>query len=1013
VRPHLLELEAFGPYADAVTIDFDPLAREGVFLIHGNTGAGKTYLLDALCYALYGEVSGERSVRGLRSQHAAPTAAPRVALEFSTPSGRWRVERQAACEVAKVRGSGTTQRSARAALFRVGAKGMEAVASGPAEVLREVVGQLGLDAGQFRQVILLPQGRFAEVLRARPEEREALLKTLFDTGLYERAAGWLDEQSRAALGDVLDRRRRLESWREEAWRLAEPWLVGGDTPADSGAEPTDGPPADQEQLEGLLTAVGAQLADADQRHRACDAAFEQARRRQLTVLAAAERWKRHAEARRHLGELEADASRINSLQDRLSVAQRAETARPSLLAWRQAGEQWRTLEQRGAGLLARARRCRDEGVGLPDAVVALDLLQLPSAGALTAALSGLAARRVELEALLALQAELSEARQLQAQAQAALDDLQGRLARGQDLLAACRARLPVQEREAQEARSAADRLPGLDQERQRAEAVVQRVDALQHLIQREQQALQRHHQAHQELIACRERELALRERQLTGMAAQLASDLTPGAPCPVCGSRRHPRPAAADRGLVAAAELDEARAEVGRAEAHQAAMQAALARCQAERLAAGEQVSGVESLAARAALATATAALDQARALAAQLPQRQTDWQTTARQQETFQQRLDELQRQQATAAERHRAEQQRCAALAARLETRLAEQPDPAQALHGLDGLVPALEQLAAQLGPLTAARSRLEEARRRLDGDLAAAGFDDLPALEAALVEPEVRQGWEQVIQSHGQERHRLEGVLAAPDLQNLPEQRPDSAAAAAALAEADGQRNAALERRTRADGAHQALAALAQRHRAGSLELAQAQGRADRLAAVAGRCLGRSHPHISLQRWVLSAYLEEICGHANQRLALMTSGRYQLKLSDDSDQRKGSKAGLGLRVLDSYTGEEREVASLSGGETFQASLALALGVADTVQAHSGGVGLDALFIDEGFGSLDPDNLQLAMDELDRLREGGRMIGLISHVAALRERIRGGIQVVAGERGSRVTVGPSGEGH
>ncbi|MGB5136364.1 MAG: SbcC/MukB-like Walker B domain-containing protein, partial [Prochlorococcaceae cyanobacterium] len=192
-----------------------------------------------------------------------------------------------------------------------------------------------------------------------------------------------------------------------------------------------------------------------------------------------------------------------------------------------------------------------------------------------------------------------------------------------------------------------------------------------------------------------------------------------------------------------------------------------------------------------------------------------------------------------------------------------------------------------------------------------------------------------------------------------------------------------------------------------------LAQAQGRADRLAAVAGRCLGRSHPHISLQRWVLSAYLEEICGHANQRLALMTSGRYQLKLSDDSDQRKGSKAGLGLRVLDAYTGEEREVASLSGGETFQASLALALGVADTVQAHSGGVGLDALFIDEGFGSLDPDNLQLAMDELDRLREGGRMIGLISHVAVLRERIRGGIQVVAGERGSRVTVGPSGEGH
>jgi exonuclease SbcC len=134
-------------------------------------------------------------------------------------------------------------------------------------------------------------------------------------------------------------------------------------------------------------------------------------------------------------------------------------------------------------------------------------------------------------------------------------------------------------------------------------------------------------------------------------------------------------------------------------------------------------------------------------------------------------------------------------------------------------------------------------------------------------------------------------------------------------------------------------------------------------------------------------------------------MTAGRYQLRLTD-AGGRGGRQAGLGLRVLDAYTGEEREVNSLSGGETFQASLALALGVADTVQAHAGGVHLEALFIDEGFGTLDPDNLQLAMDELDRLREGGRLIGIISHVGALRERIRAGIEVSASERGSVAVV-------
>jgi len=162
----------------------------------------------------------------------------------------------------------------------------------------------------------------------------------------------------------------------------------------------------------------------------------------------------------------------------------------------------------------------------------------------------------------------------------------------------------------------------------------------------------------------------------------------------------------------------------------------------------------------------------------------------------------------------------------------------------------------------------------------------------------------------------------------------------------------------------------------------------------------------PYISLQRWVLSAYLDESCRHANQRLEQMTAGRYQLQLSDEGG-RGGRNAGLGLRVLDAYTGDAREVNSLSGGETFQASLALALGVADTVQAHSGGLVLETLFIDEGFGTLDPDNLQLAMDELERLRQGGRLVGIISHVGALRERIRQGIEVIAGERGSRVLVG------
>ncbi len=1020
VRPHRLELEAFGPYAEALVIDFDPLARDGLFLIHGTTGAGKTYLLDALCFALYGVVSGERSVRGLRSQHAGASVVPRVLLEFSTPSGRWRVERQPACEVAKVRGSGTTNRAARAALFRIGPDGPIPVASGPAEVLPEVVDLVGLDADQFRQVILLPQGRFAEVLRARPEDREALLQTLFDTGLYERATAWLEEQSRSALGEVLDGRRRQDNWRQEAWRLAQPWLA---------TDEHTGPPADQVELEALLATIAAHRQQLGQQLELLVATWQRLRQQQLEVLAAAERWDRRADALRRLQELDQQAALIAERQRQLARAQQAEAVRPSLLAWRRASSQQQQLERLGSDLLAGARRCRDQGQGLPAAVVALDLLQLPAPTALTGALTALVAHRAELVGLLALQDDLNQALQALAAAEAELADRSDRVVRGQQHVAACRSQLPQAEQHVLAARSARDGLAGLEQQRARAQVLVEAFAALDAARHQERQALELHQGAERQLITCREQELELRERQLAGMAAQLASELRSGQPCPVCGSPHHPRPASggtAPGGTapVPAAAITSASARVRQAQDQQARSQQQLARCQADRSTREQQVAGADAQAATSALASASTALDQARSQAETLPAREAAWQANQQLLEKSLARLLVVQQEQAAATERVRSGQQRSATLQARLESRLTGQPlgsragaladaqDPARDLATLDALQPLLEQLAAQLEPLTVARSRSAEALRRLTADLAAAGFETPQALEAALVDGAQRQGWDQMIQAHSQERQRLGGVLGAPELQGLPELRPDTAAAATALEQADGQRNAALERRARADAACQGLAALVELHRAGMLELAAAQGRADRLAAVAGRCGGRSHPHISLQRWVLSAYLEEICAHANQRLEQMTSGRYQLRLSDDSGQRRGSKAGLGLRVLDAYTGEEREVASLSGGETFQASLALALGVADTVQAHSGGVGLDALFIDEGFGSLDPDNLQLAMDELDRLREGGRMIGLISHVSALRERIRSGIHVVAGERGSHVEVGPTAAG-
>jgi exonuclease SbcC len=349
----------------------------------------------------------------------------------------------------------------------------------------------------------------------------------------------------------------------------------------------------------------------------------------------------------------------------------------------------------------------------------------------------------------------------------------------------------------------------------------------------------------------------------------------------------------------------------------------------------------------------------------------------------------------------------ERAAALQQELARELGEGIDPMKVLEGFQPLERALKELANACLARSQADTRHGEAAKALGQALAGSPFSSAEEVEEALqgADAAKRQLWAERIEAYEKEVIGLKGALASEDLQGLPEEAPGREAVDGALAVADAHRVRALERLSEARGTLQDIARLAEQHRQGE-ETAQAlREQAELVVGVADRCQGKAAPYISLQRWVLSAYLDDICRYANQRLELMTSSRYQLRLSDEGG-RGGRQAGLGLRVLDAYTGEEREVNSLSGGETFQASLALALAVADVVEARTGGLHLEALFIDEGFGTLDPDNLQLAMDELDRLRDGGRMIGIISHVGALKERIRAGIEVSAGETGSTARV-------
>jgi len=1023
VKPHHLVIEAFGPYAERVAIDFDALSDEGLFLIHGSTGAGKTFLLDAMSFALYGEVSGERGVKGLRSDHAPPQATPRVELDFSAGGARYRVERTPPYTATKQRGSGTTEKLAAAALFRVQGTEQQPVATRTSEVTREVERIVGLNAAQFRQVILLPQGRFAEVLRAKAEEREALLKTLFETVIHERAGSWLEDQARTALRAIEEQKRHLAWLREQAAQEWQPFAdrprsstkgegpnrsedpIGAGMPA-SADEP--GMPTDQAGLDRLLERIRRVVAGCEEARRRASEALERAQRHRAAVVQAADRFDRRAAAWTQLAELEPQQPAIEALALQLAAADRAEALRPSLEAERAAHRDLQDLELRLRRELERAAAVRDGARGLPDAVVALGLLSLPASVDLQRARTALATRRVEVEGLARQAEEARQAREraaraqvLQQRAQAEMDQMRVQLQRLRDQRLSAEATL-------QAARSAADRLDGLTQAKDSLAARALASRQVRKGRRLEGEAIETLRAADQRLRLATTALKTLRDRQLAGMAARLAGDLSAGSPCPVCGSSHHPQPARSAADAVHGGQIEAAEAALAQASQEQQAAGLHLAdiRVRLEAVVEKAGAAAEDPAAAVAAAEQAEQALTAARQQAEQLPQLERSLAEQARQITA----LEASQQAATTTAavqERSAADDSRRAlALEVAVAAELGEGVAPRQVLDNLKAVEEALETLASSSEAGARLRTRQEQAAARLEQDLEAAGIADAAALATSLRSEPERMSWRRRIESFHGALTSQRAILAAPDLQELPEQRPDTAAAEAAEAAADGERTTAVERHSEARGAEDDIHRLGEEHRRLAAELADQQARAERIGAVADRCQGKLHPYISLQRWVLSAYLDDICTYANQRLDLMTSGRYQLRLTD-AGGRGGRNAGLNLRVRDAFTGEEREVTSLSGGETFQASLALALGVADTVQAHSGGVHLDALFVDEGFGSLDPDNLQLAMDELDRLREGGRLIGVISHVAGLRERIRSGIEVIASDQGSTLRVG------
>lgn len=1016
MTPLRLVIDGFGPYATRQTLDFSELRGADFFLIHGPTGAGKTTLLDAIAFALYGETSGAgRSAAQMRSQQADPATETRVRFDFRLGDRRYRVERSPEQEIAKKRGSGTTRRAPEATLWRAaepgcdpgpGEDGWLPLATKTGQVSAEIERLLGFSSEQFRQVILIPQGRFREVLEADSRKREEILQNLFGTERFSRLAELLKNRARA----IEDQARAGE---QNKLALLQAHQV--ETPA---------------ALREKHAAVAAALRHADEqltplqlRRDAAAKALENARRLDAFYAEA-------AEAEIELAALGRRAAEIAVAGERLDRARRAAAIRSEFELRNQTRDQAAELRQEletHRAALPPLQSALDETTRRRGDIEEKDTPRLRELEAECVRLASLEPKLADwTKALAALNSADTALRRQTTEAD--------KLRREADALAAA---LPELERRRAEALAAEARIPALDAEHKtvaaQSEALRRRAKLSADLTEKET-ALEKRKAAGQKLAAtltaARDTLATEQARWDGGQAALLASRLAAGTPCPVCGATHHPAPAhgSADS-LPSEAKLKAARAaaaeaeqklDLAREEFRAAERDTATLRAQRDALPAPDQ-STAELDARLAALAAELAKL---RALVAASPER-----LLAEAREKLEQARLAAQRADSARAETQTMRERSAAArdlLATDIPEPLRAPEALPQKLASLRDEIAVLEKtrrdIETRLAERTKARdeaaARVETLAKKLEGAdaesrtraeafaaaLTAAAFADETAWQAARLAPAALDTIAADLASHeaklASARDRQARARAALVASGSAE-RPDLAALAEAarLADSDCQ-----TRRDERAGLARDLDTLAfALVRLEKLEVDFGALSADYAVAgkVADAVNGKNPLGLTLQRFVLAAFLDDTLLAASARLVKMSRGRYRLeRRRERADQRRA--AGLDLDVHDEHTGLSRDVKTLSGGEAFLASLALALGLADVVQSYAGGLRLDALFIDEGFGTLDPESLDEALKALIDLREQGRLVGIISHVPELRERIDCRLEVTTTRTGS-----------
>ena len=1028
MKPIVLQMEAFGPYSGVQVIDFSLLKDANMFLIHGSTGGGKTTILDAICYALYGETSGkERDPESMRSHFAKSDQLTQVEFTFKVGQNTYFVHRIPGQKRPKKVGEGFTDQKPDAWLYKLGGQEPELLASGVTDVKDKVIELIGFDADQFRQVIIIPQGQFRKLLVAKSEERQKILGEIFQTRKYRQVEDKIRDEERTLKNDVASiKERRKEQIKNIKYRpgtLLEELIAKENI--DTSQVITEVEVLGQTQLEEIRT-IASEIKVAEDKLRKLSAQI-------TTAVNNNAKHKEKETVKAQYDEIKSQESTFIAKEKAYHLGQKAlpfktkeqyiadlkgqkDTTEKDLASLNKAIEALVADHER---VKAQMEKCQEEEPKVRQMALKLNKAveeYRPKSTNLISLETSKAAIAKDIEKA------ANRQKALKVQKETLTKDIKENetsLSQGQTF----NDQLRKQELKAQQ-------LAGvLGQKRQLAQ-LEKAHKALQAQYKTNVAALAQAEQAYGRMSD--DHNTAL-QQWIKGQAGELAKNLKDDQACPVCGSVHHPNPATTINETPTEQVL----------EAKKKALDQALAAFQkaqsdkVEIMTKGEE-SGEWIRTQKEALG------DYADTPLEEIEQ---NYQTNKKQKKATEETLlalknlqekvvkqkadlGEIDRELEALQEKDKENADKFTALTTQVDQIKREIPQELRDKEALDAYIAGLEQglknyqevydqTSKELERVSTAKVQAETRLKENQGQLKAiVGRYERETTSFQLEREQVGfpsfEAYKEAYKSQDELDHLSESIKAYRNRYSAVEaqyKRLEEETKGIALVDVEALEEAysRLEQEKDKLARAEQTISLEKQHNQKQLAIIQASNKQiqdkEKRYAIVGNLYdavrGKNIKGISFERFIQSSLFEDVLIRANERLGLMSNNRYELYRSDNRES-LAAQSGLDMEVLDTYTGKKRHVRTLSGGEGFMASLSLALGLADVVQSYAGGISLDTIFIDEGFGTLDTESLDAAIKTLIDLQQSGRLVGIISHVPELKERIGARLEVTTTQNGS-----------